>query len=188
MLQSRIAAALDEKMATDEVRSLLEIHLKTPGKVSVYYDALSKCLINGHVVFTAMWSWWAFIGGPWYFFYRKMYKPGLIMLGISILLCFVPIPFGSAIICVAAAIMAKYLYCKKFVSDLEIAGYPEKSGSEISRSLGVLGGYNSWAIWAGVIVNIIILLAALAAVLIGSVFSIIGLSNLILGLSNLPEV
>jgi hypothetical protein len=179
MLQSRTAAALDEKMATDEVRSLLDVHLKAPGKAPVYYDALSKCLINDHVVFTATWSWWAFLGGPWYFFYRKMYKPALITLAIGFLLFFVPIPFAGFIVCVASAVTAKYLYCKKFVKDLEIAGYPEKPASEISRSLGALGGYNSWAIWVGIIANIIGLLIMLTAVSILSMFSIIGLANLL---------
>ncbi|MDR2137787.1 MAG: DUF2628 domain-containing protein [Synergistaceae bacterium] len=159
-----LRSVLEEELRSGNVRQLLAAHLQTPEKVSIYGAALDKCLVNGRVVFAATWSWWAWIGGAFYFFYRKMYTPGLVLLGVSLLLIVVPIPFVGLITWIISAVTAKYFYCKKFQQDLEISGYPDKPRDDVLRNLNRLGGYNTWAVVLGVIVNFILFLPLLALI------------------------
>ncbi|MDR1943293.1 MAG: DUF2628 domain-containing protein, partial [Synergistaceae bacterium] len=108
-----------------------------------------KCVINGQMVFCGTWSWWAFFGGPFYFFYRKMYIPGLIIAASMLLLVVARVPFAVSLPAIASAITAKYLYCRKFVSDLGVAGYPDEPRGDVTHYLTRLGGSNTWAVVLG---------------------------------------
>lgn len=181
MADFQVVNALDKRMReSDDVRSLLLTHLRTPDKVDIYYDALRKCLEGNRLVFTATWSWWAFFGGAFYFFYRRMTRPGLLLLIPTVVLCFVPIPMVGFLVNVGCGVAAKYLYCKKFIGDLDIAGYPDRSPEEMHRSLARLGGYNSWAIWVAVLWYTLSLIVTI--VLVGAVLGAIGLFSVLSGL------
>lgn len=181
MADFQVVNELDKKFGTtDEIRSLLRMHLHTPDKVEIYYDALRKCVVDSRFVFTATWSWWAFFGGAFYFFYRKMYKPGLLLLLPTVILWLLPIPMVGLIVNIGCGVAAKYLYCKKFVADLDIAGYPGRPAEEMYRALGRLGGYNNWAIWVGVLCYALSLIVTL--VLFTAVLGTIGVFSFLYGL------
>ncbi len=181
MADFQVVNALDKRMReSNDVRSLLLTHLGTSDKVDIYYDALRKCIEGSRLVFTATWSWWAFIGGAFYFFYRKMTKTGLFLLIPTVVLWFVPIPLVGLLVNIGCGVTAKYLYCKKFIGDLDIAGYPDRPAEEMHRSLARLGGYNSWAIWVAVLCYALSLIVAI--VILGTVLGAIGLFSVLSGL------
>jgi type IV secretory pathway VirB6-like protein len=137
--------ALNDDIQGEEVKELLSSHLHKPEKVEIYHTSLQKFFINQHLRFAATWSWWAFFGRAFFFFYRKIYLFGLIFLIIDIFTA-ATMPFIYILSGICYAIVAKYLYCKKFVDDLGIAGYSDKSRAEVTRNISLLGGYNNWAI------------------------------------------
>lgn len=153
----------DMQRGGDETRLLLENHLKTPDKVSVYYSALSKCIVGSQLVFSPGWSWWAFFGGAFFYFYRKMYQPAFVLILLAVFLFYSPVAFASLAINIVSALVAKYLYCRKFIMDLARSGYPERPLGEAVQSLSVLGGYNTWAVVLGIFVNFLYILGLFIA-------------------------
>jgi hypothetical protein len=140
-----VLTALQPDIQGPTLGNMLASHLHKPEKAPLYQAALVKFVINGFFRFAATWSWWAFFGGAFYFFYRKMYLYGLIALGVDLVAAFIE-PLASIIVAVCCGISAKYLYCKKFIDDLEVAGYPNKPASEVNNTLALLGGFNTWAV------------------------------------------
>ncbi|MDR1489657.1 MAG: DUF2628 domain-containing protein [Desulfovibrio sp.] len=142
-----VLTSLQAEVQEHRVGSLLSTYLHKPRKAPLFQAALGKFLINGHLRFAATWSWWAFFGASFYFLYRKMYLFGLISFFAAVIIAYVDSAL-SVIVPVTCAISAKYLYCKKFIDDLEVAGYPTKPDDEMNRILFKIGGYNNWAIVA----------------------------------------
>jgi hypothetical protein len=140
-----VLTALGSDIFGKATGSLLAAHLHKPEKVPMFQGALAKFVFNGFFRFAATWSWWAFFGGAFYFFYRKIYLYGLIALGGDIIAAYIE-PFTSIIVAICCGVSAKYLYCKKFIEDLEVAGYPNKPADEVNATLSLLGGFNTWAI------------------------------------------
>jgi hypothetical protein len=145
MQPQKILAAMGDGVRGQAVENMLAAHLRKPEKARLFQSALSKFEINGFFRFTPTWSWWAFFGGAFYFFYRKMYLYGVAALALDILATCVA-PFTALLVAIGCAMSAKFLYCKKFLDDLGIAGYPDKPTEEVNNTLGLLGGYNNWAI------------------------------------------
>jgi hypothetical protein len=145
MSKESVLTALQSDVLGQTPGGFLSAHLHKPEKAPLYQSALIKFLINGHFRFAATWSWWAFFGGAFFFFYRKMYLYGLIALGVDVVAAFF-VPLGTLIVAVCCGAGAKYFYCKKFIEDLDVAGYPGKPAEEIRHTLTLLGGYNTWAI------------------------------------------
>lgn len=150
-----INAVEKEFAAPDGIRKLLLTHLKTPDKTEIYLNGLRSCIQDGRFVFKATWSWWAFFGGAFYFFYRRMMKEGVIVLCLYTLTWGTLIPYAGLIISAGCAASAKYWYSKKFLEDLEASGFPSQPREDVERKLAGYGGYEAWAVWAGVLVFII---------------------------------
>jgi hypothetical protein len=144
-----VLTALQANIESQEVGNLLAAHLHKPEKAPLFQAALAKFVSNGSLRFASTWSWWAFFGSSFYFFYRKMYLYGLIALGFDIGIAFV-LDHANPGVAIFSGLCAKYLYCTKFVKDLEASGYPNKPIDEVNHTLGQRGGYNTWAIVAAV--------------------------------------
>ncbi|WP_127959254.1 DUF2628 domain-containing protein [Serratia microhaemolytica] len=156
---------------SDELRDLLEAHLQKPEKVDLFERAYKKFDVNGHLNFSLSWSWWAFFGGPFYFFYRKLYLIGIIVLTVGFVGTGIWNMLGlfGSIVC---GLIAKFFYIQKFRNDLLLSRYGEISPSEVKRYLTILGGYNTWAIWAyfvGLII-VTVLVILIMGVLIAASF------------------
>ncbi len=134
------------------LRKKLEIYLQTPKKVELYARAAEKFFANNEELkFKLTWSWWAFFGQCWFFFFRKEYTLGAILfaIGVAISLCvqfvspdasnFVFIPM------IFCAVFAKYKVIKNFEAALE-------KGDD---ALELLGGKNSWAVWLPITISIL---------------------------------
>jgi hypothetical protein len=147
MSTEAVVGALQADVSGEEVGKLLASHLHKPEKARLFQAALTKFLINKHFRFAATWSWWAFFGGPFYFFYRKIYTYGLMVLAIDFAATFF-VPLAGLIVAICCGVCAKNFYCKKFIEDLEIAGYPNEPSEKVNSVLAVLGGCNTWAIIA----------------------------------------
>jgi hypothetical protein len=154
------------------VKVLLEAHLDKSDKVAYFYKALSKYIETiskpGWKPWKGgwcKWSWWGFFGSFFYFFYRKMYFVAISFFAITIVAMFVVdylldeghiIASAMAITCGGSA---SSMYCRKFINDLKIAGYPNKSVEEVLPALRRRGGYNNWAIAPAVIISILAIIA-----------------------------
>jgi hypothetical protein len=160
-----VLAALQAEVQDQRVGSHLSAYLHKPQKAPLFQAALGKFLINGHLCFAATWSWWAFSGSACYFLYRKMYLVGLISFFAAVILAYVAEAL-SLIVPITCAISAKYLFCKKFIEDLEVAGYPAKPEDEVNRILFQIGGYNTWAI----VVYFLFIILNIAALIILFIF------------------
>lgn len=103
---------------------------------------------NGErVAFKPTWSWWAFFGQCWFFFFRKEYLVGFILFFIGAIIPFLPMIF--------CALFAKYKVIKNFEIALD-------RGSD--ESLELLGGRNTWAIWAPIAIYIISVIVVLTMI------------------------
>jgi hypothetical protein len=156
MSTETVLKALQTDVQGHAVGEFLASHLHKPQKAPLFQAALAKFMINGHFRFAATWSWWAFFGGAFYFFYRKMYLYGLIALGSDIIAALTG-PLTPVIVAVCCGISAKFLYCKKFIDDLDAAGYPNEPAETVNRTLALLGGYNVWAVVVFFVVKLLII-------------------------------
>lgn len=166
MSEYRVLNSVESELKSGTLWELMSIHLMAPHKVDIYKKALEKHIVNDRFIFSPTWSWWAFFGGPFYYFYRKLYKPAIVLVLIAIVLFMVHIPLAGFLVNVASSIAAKYLYCKKFISDLDISGYPDRPRHEIIQALSKLGGYNSWAIVLGVLFNLLVIVVSIILIFI----------------------
>jgi len=144
----------------EDFDELLEAHLQKPEKVEIYKPRVKANIIEGEAKFRATWSWWAF-GATWLFFlYRKMYLEA----GVFFLLSIIGSrePLFTPVIMILAGVSAYYFYSKKFLKDLEIAKYGERSLDDVKESLKLLGGYNTWVIWVAVVANSVLILGVVA--------------------------
>lgn len=136
------------------LRAKLGLYLQTPKKVELYARAAEKFFANGNneeLKFKLTWSWWAFFGQCWFFFFRKEYLVGavLFVVGVAISLCmqFVS-PDASNLIFIPmifCAVFAKYKVIKNFEAALE-------KGDD---ALELLGGKNNWAVWVPITISIL---------------------------------
>jgi len=155
---AKVMKALNNEMNSNEIHRLLQEHLQKPGKVGIFHAALSKFVINEHLHFSVTWSWWAFFCLGFYFLYRKIYLIGIIAIFIPLLAGLIPM-LGivlAVIVWILCGISAKYLYCKKFIKDLSLSGYPDKPIDEVAMNISRFGGYNTWAIIVGIIYYIVL--------------------------------
>ena len=143
------------------LRKKLEIYLQTPKKVELYARAAEKFFANNEELkFKLTWSWWAFFGQCWFFFFRKEYLVGavLFVVGVAISLSsnFIAQGFSNLIFVtmIFCAVFAKYKVIKNFEAALE-------KGDE---ALELLGGKNNWAVWVPIVTSIMCLAFVIFAI------------------------
>ena len=110
--------------------------------------------INGIDNFAATWNWSAFLAGPLWMLYRKLYLYFIIFFVIT---C---IPYFGILSWIAAGIIANYIYYKQAkVKILEVKS--SRSAIDIPETLARIGGVNSW-VWAvGIILLILIFISGI---------------------------
>ena len=84
MSEYRVLNSVESELKSGTLWELMSIHLMAPHKVDIYKKALEKHIVNDRFIFSPTWSWWAFFGGPFYYFYRKFYKPAIVLVLIAI--------------------------------------------------------------------------------------------------------
>lgn len=139
------------------LRTRLEQYLQTPKKVELYARAAESFFAKGNneeLKFKLTWSWWAFFGQCWFFFFRKEYLFGaiLFLIGVGLSLCaqFVWLHANNFvfIIMIFCAVVAKYKVIKNFEAALD---------RNSDEALELLGGKNNWAIWLPISISVICL-------------------------------
>lgn len=132
------------------LRAKLGVYLKTPEKVELYAKAAEKFFEKGNkesIAFKATWSWWAFFGECWFFFFRKEYLVGAILFAIGVVISLFThliTPNASNFVflpMIFCAVFAKYKVIKNFEAALD---------RDSDEALELLGGKNAWAIWVPV--------------------------------------
>ena len=134
-------------------KKMIEAFIQKPEKTEWYINAFSKFNVNGIDRIAWVWSWWAFGGSIFYLLYRKAYLGALIFF-IAYIASSV-VPFGGILIWILQggfSVYFIYLKYKSLKNEIESKIADENERIETMRQLG---GYNNWAIWLGVIVNIL---------------------------------
>lgn len=74
--------------SNDELlREKLDLYIQTPKKLDLYFEAAKKFFEAGEyksIKYVPTWSWWAFFNGSLFFYYRKLYSQGHLVLGAEI--------------------------------------------------------------------------------------------------------
>jgi hypothetical protein len=145
-------------MSLDE-REAIKAYIDKEESEEFYIDAFEDYTKNGIEEFKWHWSWWAFGGGVFFLLYRKLYVEALVFFLISMISSSVPI--ASMIIWVASGGVFPYFVYKRYKKGKKMV---EENISEPTKQLQALrefGGYNKWAIYAGVAMSLISLLGFL---------------------------
>ena len=119
-----------------------------------YLSKFKRFNIEGIDNFAATWNWSAFLVGPLWMLYRKLYLYFIIFFVIT---C---IPYFGILTWIAAGIIANYLYYKQAKSKiLEVKS--SHSDIVISEALARIGGVNSWVWPVGIIIFIIVFISGI---------------------------
>jgi len=130
----------------------IKAYIDKPESENFYIDAFLDYTRNGVEQFKWHWSWWALGGGVFFLLYRKLYIEALVFFLISSLASTVPVAY--LIIWVVSGALFPYLVFKRYKKGLEMVEHLRSEDEKI-RALREFGGYNQWAIYIGVVVNII---------------------------------
>lgn len=135
-----------------------------PDKGLWYANAFAKFEVDGVEKIAWKWSWWAFFGGIWFLFYRKAYTAAGGLFLVSIISQFF-IPFSGILIPIFMGGFGTYFVYKVYkAKKLEI----EAASTDREERIAIMaevGGYNQWAIWIGVALNALFVIAVFAGML-----------------------
>ncbi len=134
---------------------MLKAFVQKPEKYEWYRNAFSKIEANGGK-FTWVWSWWGLFGGVFFYLYRKAYIAALILFAASIVASF--IPFGGILVWVANGGAAPYFVYKRYQEMKRLVEAQETTPEKRIEAMKLAGGYNTWAIVLGVIINVLFFL------------------------------
>ena len=133
-----------------------------PDKGLWYANAFSKYEINGIEKIQWKWSWWAFFGGIWFLFYRKAYAAAGGLFLISVVAQFF-IPFAGIIIPIFMGGFGTYFIYKVYkTKKIEIEAI-HRDEEQCIETMAEVGGYNQWAVWIGVALNVLFVIAVVSA-------------------------
>ena len=92
------------------------------------------------------WSWWAFFGGVWFLFYRKLYLEGFSfwIFGIILTYFFGPVIMIPLMICVGG--FAPWILYKRYLKIKREVEYTTSDNKERLFLMEDLGGYNKYVI------------------------------------------
>ncbi|MDD4556338.1 MAG: DUF2628 domain-containing protein [Alphaproteobacteria bacterium] len=148
----------------EELKQLLEVHLGKPKQVEKIFQLIKNHYENGRLKKSAF-NIWAFLGGLFYFLYRKMYYTAGIIFVIMFISTFINVSSSaiSAGMSAGCAFAALPLYLEKFFRDAEKSGYGQRPLEEVKQEMAKKGGYNNWAILLLFLVTAIIVFAEVYA-------------------------
>ncbi len=135
----------------------IKAYINKPQSEQFYIDAFEAYTTGGVEQFKWKWSWWAFGGSIFFLLYRKLYIEAFIFFLLSWLMTGFPI--GSLVIWVASGAVFPYLVFKRYKKGKEMI--LQRFGEDEPQVLSALreyGGYNQWAIYLGVFVNLLLLI------------------------------
>lgn len=155
----------------DEQYQMIEAYIDKPEVTQWYVNAFSRYSINGIDVTRWNWSWWAFFGGVFYLLYRKAYLPAIILFVLNLLVGV--IPFGHLILWILTGGYAPYFVYKTYKEKLLEVDTVFNDRAKKIETLRVLGGTNVWALWAGIIVSVILWASFLST--IGFILTALGI-------------
>lgn len=119
-----------------------------------YLPAFKEFHVNGSDKFVRTWNWGAFIGGPWWFLYRKMHVWAAIYFVLA-LPFFVFIPFLGLIPMAGLGMTGNYVYyryAKKKIEEVKLM-HPVR---DITPDLQAIGGIHKWGFFVGILGTIIL--------------------------------
>jgi len=145
-------------MTLDETQAI-EAYIDTPKTLAFYQKAFEKYTVTGISQFAWHWAWWAMFGGVFYLLYRKLYLEAL---GYFILFATVGmVPFVGLIMWVVSGGVLPYLVYKRYQKTKEQVEM-HLTGEEVKlAALRMTGGVNTWAIWLGVALHVIMWISIL---------------------------
>ncbi len=142
-------------MDANEIEKI-KAYIDKPESEDFYIDAFSAYSEGGIDQFKWKWSWWAFAGGIFFLLYRKLYVEALIFFMISAISSTVPIV--SLFVWVVSGALFPYLVYLRYKKGKQLAQEKSSDLSEQLRILRTFGGYNQWAVYLGVAINILVTL------------------------------
>ena len=124
-----------------------------------YINAFDEYNIHGIDQFSWKWSWWAFFGGIFFLLYRKLYIEALVFFLLATVISV--IPFGGLVLWIASGGVFPYFVYKRYKKIRAEIDSKVSEKSEKIELLKRLGGYNDWAIWIAVFVNVLVMIGLL---------------------------
>ena len=137
----------------DYDKQMIEAFVNKPEKTLWYQNVFSRYNINGIDKISWNWSWWAFFGGMFFLLYRKAYMAAMMLFALSILSSM--IPFGGFIVWILSGGYSTYFIYKVYQSKKREIEMQMEDESRRIETMQMIGGYNTWVIWVGVLFSVI---------------------------------
>ena len=142
-------------MDTNEIE-FIKAYINKPKSEDFYIDAFEAYSAGGIDQFKWKWSWWAFGGGIFFLLYRKLYVEALIFFMLSAITSQVPVV--ALVVWIVSGALFPYLVYLRYKKGKEMVLEKFSDKIEQLNALREYGGYNNWAIYLGVAVNILMLI------------------------------
>ncbi|RRS31385.1 MAG: hypothetical protein P794_03745 [Epsilonproteobacteria bacterium (ex Lamellibrachia satsuma)] len=150
----------------------IRAYINKPESEAYYINAFKAYENNGIAQFRWYWSWWAFFGGVFFLLYRKLYVEAAVFFLIGIMSSRMPI--ASFIIWIASGGIFIYFVYKRYKKIKAQVDANISNPSEQLQALRELGGYNQWAVWVAVALNVLLIGFIIYAV---SVYGALGIEE-----------
>lgn len=135
---------------------MIKAYIDKPKSEDFYIDAFEAYSEGGIDQFKWKWSWWAFAGGVFFLLYRKLYIEALIFFFVSAISSMVPVV--SLVVWIVSGALFPYLVYLRYKKGKELALAKTSDRLEQLKILRTYGGYNQWAVYLGVVINIFVML------------------------------
>lgn len=111
-----------------------------------YAEAFKKFSQVEHRYPVWKWSWWAFFGGIWFLFYRKLYLEGFAFWMIGIIITFLFGPWSMLPLMVCLGGFAPWILYRRYSKIKREVEYTTSDKKERLFLMEDLGGCNKWII------------------------------------------
>ena len=145
---------IEKKIGVNEEEAI-EAYINKAESKQFYIEAFGKYQSQGGFVW--VWSSWALFGGIFFLLYRKLYVEAIVFMAISILAGGL-LPVAIIIWIASGGVFTFFIY-KRYEKIRKSARDNDVDGILLLESLKELGGYNQWAIYVAVGLNVLFLIA-----------------------------
>lgn len=135
----------------------IKAYIDKPKSEDFYIDAFDRYEVNGVERFQWIWSWWALAGGVFFLLYRKLYIEALVFFTLSIIAS--QVSFAGIALMIASGGIFIYFVYKRYKKIVTTAVKHDIKGDIAIESLNELGGYNQWALYIAVALNLLVMIA-----------------------------
>ncbi len=145
---------------------MIEAFINNSETSAWYQKTFKKYQVNGVDKIAWNWNWWAFLGGPFFLFYRKAYLAGLVLLLFTIVwrVTMPPSPFILIVPILAGGLSTYFVYREYKKKKAEIERTVDDTQKRLETML-VTGGYDIRAIWVyAAIVSVSIMFITFAVI------------------------